>query len=367
MAVSSFFVIVISFLSGISLSDFATIGYLPFALAAAASIAGLGVGVLRFRVVVDALANRPSLSLGDFGRAKLASQFLALTTPSTTGGFFLTTAWLSRKGIDAGRAVWIGYFEMLVQIYVSSALQLAAAAYALSRGAVIIASAITVVALVLAVGFTVIFVIPGLRGINLPPRVFQLAARVVGKRRAERLETTLKEGALNFSSAARATVSKNSLPLVAKAVGLTLVEAALSGLALWFVMVSAGLKIDVFSSTLMAFGAVAIGALPVSVGGSGITEMALKYYLASVYGFSSWAAIVLWRIASYQVLLAISGIGLLLLVRRATAASVPGESRYLLPTTFPVRGLQRPGVLEPPFQKSVLQSQNVSKISVLQS
>jgi hypothetical protein len=37
-----------------------------------------------------------------------------------------------------------------------------------------------------------------------------------------------------------------------------------------------------------------------------------------VYGFSSWAAVVLWRVASFQVVLGVSGIAFLLLVHRAT-------------------------------------------------
>jgi len=131
--------------------------------------------------------------------------------------------------------------------------------------------------------------------------------------------------ARSFSSAARALLRRESLPLVAKTVALTVVEALLSGLALWFVIAAAGLKIDVLSSTLAAYSVIGIGTLPVSIGGSGVTELVMKYYLSAVYGFSPWAAIVLWRIASYQVLLAVSGIAFLFLMRRAlnSASNTP--------------------------------------------
>jgi uncharacterized membrane protein YbhN (UPF0104 family) len=123
---------------------------------------------------------------------------------------------------------------------------------------------------------------------------------------------------------------------VAKTVGLTAVEALLSGLALWFVVAAAGLKIDIFSSTLAAYSVIAIGALPVSIGGSGVTELVMKYYLSAVYGFSPWAAIVLWRIASYQVLLGVSGIAFLFLMRRAlnSASNAPkrGTSKIAVAT-----------------------------------
>jgi uncharacterized protein (TIRG00374 family) len=325
LALSSVVVLTISLFSGVSLLDFATIGLLPFALAAAASIAGLLVSVLRFRMVARGFTKDPRLKLDGIGNVKLASEFLALTTPSDVGGFLLSTAWLSRKGVQRGDALWIGYFEMLVQAYVSSALEGIAAAYALSKGATMIASTLALVSASTAIAYTVVFLIPALRGVTLPHSAFRLAARIVGQARADRLEKGATQDARRFSSAARVLLRGESLPLVAKTVGLTVVEALLSGLALWFVMAAAGLKIDVLSSTLAAYSVIAIGALPVSIGGAGVTELVMKYYLSAVYGFSPWAAIVLWRIASYQVLLAVSGVAFLFLMRRAlhSASSPP--------------------------------------------
>jgi uncharacterized protein (TIRG00374 family) len=112
---------------------------------------------------------------------------------------------------------------------------------------------------------------------------------------------------------------------VIKAVGLTILEDFLEGIALWLVLNAAGLKIDIFSATITAFGVLTIAALPVSIGGSGITEVSMQLYLSSVYGFSSWAAIVLWRIASFQVVLAVSAIAFLLFMRRPAAEPRPRE------------------------------------------
>lgn len=314
---SSCLVIVISVFSGVSLSNLASIGYLPFGLAAVASAAGLLVGVLRFRTVARGLARDPGLGLGGLGNVKLASHFLTLTTPSTTAGFLLSSAWLSRRGVSRGNAMWIAYFEMLIQIYVSSTLVLVAAFYALSKGAIMMASTLALISVSLTVAYSALFLVPALRGGVLPRHLFRVAARVIGEARSARIERSVQQDSAGFSLAARAMLSRRYLPLVCKTIGLTVVEAVLSGLALWFIIVSAGLKIDVFSSTLVAYSAIAIGAVPVSVGGSGVTELAMKYYLASVYGFSSWAAIVLWRVASYQVILGICGIAFFILMRRA--------------------------------------------------
>ena len=90
---------------------------------------------------------------------------------------------------------------------------------------------------------------------------------------------------------------------------------------IWIILNASGLKIDLISSTLAAYGVVAIAQIPVSIGGAGITELTMQSYLTTVYGFSSWAPIVLWRIATYQVMLAVTGIVFLFFMRKATAHS----------------------------------------------
>ncbi|MDA4114798.1 MAG: hypothetical protein OK474_12210, partial [Thaumarchaeota archaeon] len=53
----------------------------------------------------------------------------------------------------------------------------------------------------------------------------------------------------------------------------------------------------------------------------GVTELTMKSYLTTVYTFTTWAPIVLWRIATYQVRLAVTGIIFMFFVRRATSQS----------------------------------------------
>jgi uncharacterized protein (TIRG00374 family) len=318
---SSAVVIIITVFSGVTWSDLGRLGYLPFGLAAAASVARLLVQTLRFRVVVAGLAGDPRPDLRGVAIARMSSEFIAMSTPSEVGGPVLRAAWLSGKGVEGGNALWIGYFEVLIEIYVGSALGLIAAAYALSRGAVAVGSTIAVIATLLIVGYTLVFIVPALRSLKVPHHVFSLASLLLGAPRATALYLRAVVGSLNFSVAARAIMNRRTLPVVVKALVLTIVEDVLEGVALWLVLNAAGLKIDIFSATFVAFGALTIAAIPVSIGGSGLTELSMQFYLTSVYGFSSWAAIVLWRIASFQVVLAVSGVAFLLLTRTATGSN----------------------------------------------
>lgn len=292
---------------------------MPFALAAAVSVVRLLVQVLRFRLIVDGFATDSKPDMSGVTVARMGSEFVALSTPSMLGGEFVRAAWLSGKGVAGGKALWLGYFEVVVDVYVSSALGLISAAYAFSKGATVLASTITVVVLLLVIGYSIFFLIPALRGIpKVPGRLFRFAGLFIGGPRSARLEKAVQEGSVNFSLAARAILHRDTLPTILYALVLTIVQALLSGVALWIILNAAGLSIDLGSSTLVAYGATAIAALPISIGGSGITELAVASYLSLVYGFSSWAAVVLWRVASFQVVLGVSGIAFLLLVHRAT-------------------------------------------------
>jgi uncharacterized protein (TIRG00374 family) len=327
LLLSSAVVIAISFFSGVTFSDLAKLGYLTFALAAAVTAAKLPVQVLRFRVVARGLAGDPKPNLGGFALARIASEFVSLSTPAIEMGVFIRTSWLTGKGVEGGKALWIGYFEVLIELYVGAGLGLVAAVYALSRGAVVLGSTIALISAILIAGYTIFFIIPALKVIKVPHRVFSIATFLVGGPRATALYLRAVVGSLNFSLAAREILNRKNLPVVVESTGLTILEDFLDGVALWLVLSSAGLKIDPVSATLAYFAVGAIASIPVTIGGAGITELTLQAYLISVYRFTSWASVVLWRIATYQVTLAITGAVFLLFVRKATKPTSKAQQK----------------------------------------
>ncbi|MDA4128997.1 MAG: flippase-like domain-containing protein [Thaumarchaeota archaeon] len=172
LVLSSTVVILISVTSGVTISQLATIGFLPFVLAAGVSAAKLLVQILRFRVVVKGLAGDMKVNLKELAIVSMGSEFVALSIPSMSGGEFVRAARLSGKGVDGGKSLWMGYFEVLVDVCVCSALALAAAAYAFSRGAIVAAFTITVVVLPLITAYT-LFLNPRPKGHQDPKNDFQ--------------------------------------------------------------------------------------------------------------------------------------------------------------------------------------------------
>ena len=329
LVLTSAVVIIISLYSGVKFSDFESIGYLAFGLAAAASVARLLVQIVRFRVITVGLAGDPKMDLSGLALTRVSSEFISISTPASSTGVFLRTAWLSGKGVTGGKALWIGYFEVLIEVYVGVGLGIAAGVYAFLKGAVVLGSTIAVIALVLVTGYTIIFIIPARRAIKVPHFVFRIAEYLVGGPRATALYLHAVVGSLNFSVSARAILTRRTLPVALKAVVLTIAEDLLDGAALWFVLNAAGLKIDLLSSTIAVYGVDTIAQLPISIGGAGITELTMQAYLTAIYGFSSWASIVIWRVATYQVLLATTGIVFLFFVRKNTRrAEKPREVEH---------------------------------------
>ncbi len=134
LILSSGVVIAISILSGVTFADLTKLGYLTFALAAGVSCARLIVQIVRFRVITLGLAGNPRPNLSGIALTRVASEFVSLSTPATSMGVFIRTAWLKGKGIDGGKALSIGYFEVLIEIYVGAGLGIIAAIYRSRRG-----------------------------------------------------------------------------------------------------------------------------------------------------------------------------------------------------------------------------------------
>ena len=326
LVLSTAVIIIISLISGVKFSDFERIGFLSFGLCAAASAVRLLVQIERFRVITVGLAENPKMDLSGLALTRVSSEFISISTPASGTGVFLRTAWLSGKGVTAGKALWIGYFEVLIEVYVGCTLGFGAAAYAFLKGAVLLGSTISVISLVVITGYTILFIIPARRAIKIPHFVFTIAKYLVGGPKATALYLNAVVGSVNFSVSARAILTRSKIPVALKAVALTVIENLLDGVALWFVLNAAGLKIDPLLSTIVVFGVDTITQLPISIGGAGITEVTMQGYLTTVFGFSSWASIVIWRVATYQVLLAITGIVFLFFVRKNTShAEKPRE------------------------------------------
>jgi glycosyltransferase 2 family protein len=323
LALSSSIVIAITFLSGVTLSDFEAFGFAPFVLAGIISSSRLLVQVLRYRVTVFGLSGVPRSNFKGLSIVRIGSEFVSLTTPSLIGGVVVRAAWLVQKGVDSGKAFWIAYFEVLMDVYVGSLFAIAAAVFAFVKGATIIGSTIVAIVAFQLIFYTIIFLIPALRGLPVfPSRLFKIAEYFVGGTKAKTLESKINQATKTFSLSARSILKREALPIVLKAAALTVVDALLLGLALWIILNRAGLNIDPVLSIITSFGVSTIAFIPISIGGSGVAELTMHAFLSGVFNFNSWTAVLIWRIVSFQFLLIPSGIAFAFLMRKTIWAKI---------------------------------------------
>ncbi|MDA4111901.1 MAG: flippase-like domain-containing protein [Thaumarchaeota archaeon] len=327
LALSSSIVVVISLYSGVTISNFASFGYAPFLLAGGLSSLRLLVQVLRYRVAVFGLSGVPKSNFKGLSLVRVGSEFVSLTTPSLIGGVVVRAAWLTQKGVDSGKAFWIAYFEVLMDVYIGSAFALVASIYAFLKGATIIGSTIAAIVAFQLVFYTVIFLIPALRGLPLfPQRLIKLAEYFMGGTKAKVLEAKINQATKTFSLSARSILKKDALPIILKASALTMVDALLLGLVLWIILTRFGLSISVPLSVVVSFGVSTIAIIPISIGGSGVAEFAMHSFLSSVLNFNSWTAVLIWRIVSFQFLLIPTGIAFAFLMRKTIWAKITQSS-----------------------------------------
>ncbi|MBI2127076.1 MAG: flippase-like domain-containing protein [Thaumarchaeota archaeon] len=297
---------------GVSLSDVISIGPTAFLLASLVSILRLAVQGVRFHELARGVNGSADIKLGRSTVARMASEFTDLVIPSYAGGEAVKIPWLVKKGLNVGQAILVAYFEVLFDVVIGGLISVIAAIYLIARGAYLPALVLLVLS-ALWIGFFV--AVPWLvsRGRRaLPNFLINMLSKIVGAKRAESLVGGLDKAALQSSQAAK-TFLKSSKIVIVKVSLLTLVMVVLAGMIFWIVALGKGLEIDLFASILAVYVSYTIGAIPLTPGGSGLTEGGIGLFTSSLYGGEFWAAIIAWRITSYHVPLFVTGMALLYL------------------------------------------------------
>ncbi|MCS4538360.1 MAG: flippase-like domain-containing protein [Thaumarchaeota archaeon] len=300
---------------GVSVSDIIAVGPAAFLLASIVSIARLLVQGVRFYELSKGINSNASIKVSNTTVARMASEFTDLVVPSYAGGELVKIPWLVKKGFNLGQAILIAYLEVLFDVIIGGLISIIAALYLLTRGAYVPALILLMLSF-LWIGFFTI--VPWLvsRGKGAMPKpIVRIISLIVGAKRTESFASKLNEIAVQSSHAA-GTFFKSSKGVIAKVLLLTIIMVVLAGMIFWIIALGSGLQIDLFASILGVYVSYTFGAIPLTPGGSGLSEGGLGLFTSSLYGGQLWASIVAWRIISYHVPLLVTGIALLYLSRK---------------------------------------------------
>lgn len=303
--------VIIALLLDVGPEDIFAVGIVPFVLASSAAFAKLVIQGVRFNYYAKSFVGQVG-SVGKNIEVRIGSEFVTLTTPSYTGGEFVRVAWLYKKGVHAGKGMWVITTEVISDVLVGSILAYIAAFLAFIAENYLIATGIVVITTPVFAAYMTLLILSSKRILQMPRVTLPVLTRFVGSAKGEKWTYTMNDILKVLCEMARENLHSSSIKIFAVGLALTFVGASLHALT-FMVLANTTASVGFFESLMAVAAGVAIGTLPISPGGSGLTEVGIGYYL-NTFGIdpvSFGSVIIAWRLASYHVTLLISWIALM--------------------------------------------------------
>ncbi|MEM0496074.1 MAG: lysylphosphatidylglycerol synthase transmembrane domain-containing protein [Candidatus Nitrosocaldus sp.] len=318
--------ILISLFLNVSLDDILSIGLFPFIVSCLIALAKLLIQGLRFHYYVRSFIGGRVANMSSNVQIRMGSEFVTLTTPAYTGGEWVRVAWLYKNGVHSGKGLWIITIEIISDVLVGSTLAYIAMIIAFGAHNYIVSTAILVITTPVFASYLILLTLSAKRILQMPRFTRPLLTRLFGVEKGERWTNVMNDSLRVLCETSRMYLKRSSLRIFAVGLALTFVGAALHALT-FMIVASAKASIGFFESLVMVAAAISIGTIPISPGGSGLTELGIAYYLntfnidPAVFG----DVIIVWRIASYHVPLFVSWAFLVRSLGRGNSSSSNGS------------------------------------------
>jgi uncharacterized membrane protein YbhN (UPF0104 family) len=239
---------------------------------------------------------------------RIGSEFVTMTTPMFVGGEVVRIYWMKKRGMSTAKASWLGIFEIVTEVIAAGILSILAGIFALVNGYAIIGIVVLAVTIPIVGLWAGLFFLSSKRTFHVPKTFCNLIIKFRKEKGTRYIEKT------NEWMNDICTMSKENFQSkqVKKAFFVTL---AIS-LAAWgvfgisFMFIAENIHtIGPINSIFAVMAGNAIGNLPITVGGSGLTELGIWAYLNNINSLTlelpenntDWNTIIAWRIATYQI------------------------------------------------------------------
>jgi uncharacterized protein (TIRG00374 family) len=319
----------------VSPADVFSIGVLPFAMSASAAIGKNLLQAVRFKYFIRKFIGRNVSSTGKTLAARLAGEFVTSTTPSYVGGEFVRIAWLTKKDVPPGRAAWVATMEIIADVLVGSMLAFIAGALAIARGGTVIGIIVIVVTIPAFVLWLLLVLLSARRTLQLPSFSLPLLEKFLQKERAATLIQNANSAIADLCQMSRENFSqRKSIQTFTVGLAITFVAFVCYGASFMILADSVGSKIGLFDSLMATSASTSVANLPITIGGSALTEFGIWAYISNLSGIPNFShivndsqlkVIIAWRIASYHVPLALSWIALMRLTAEKTRSIAPNN------------------------------------------
>ena len=319
VSIVPFVIIAVTF--NVSIENLLAVGIIPFAGAAIAMACKLFTQGLKFNYLVKKFLGPVDVNWKTIS-VRIGSEFVTSTTPSFVGGELVRIVWLNKKGVPVGKASWVTIIEIVTEVLVAGIFAITAAAFSFAYGAYIVGIAILAVSLPVTGVWSTLFFLSSKRTFQVPRWIYRIAARV-GKERSQKSIDKVNLWMKEICDMSRQTLHTQQIK---KAFAVSLIISIFTwsfyGLSFMIIANGAGYVIDFFHALMATMASNAIGNLPVTIGGSGLTEFGIWAYLGHLNTLTfeatknslQWNIVIAWRIATYHVGLVISWLFLMKVV-----------------------------------------------------
>lgn len=301
--------------SPVSVTEIFSVGLVPFIMSIIFSLTKVFLQAFRFKYFVDKFLNYKIASSFKLISVRIGSEFVTNTTPSYIGGEIVRIAWLTKNKVPAGIAAWIATMEIIADVFVGTILALFAGIIALYNGAILIGTIIILISSLIFGFWLIVVIFSAHYNIQLPKFMTKLIKRFLSQERADIIINYTNSAISDLCTMSRENFnSKRTIKIFF--VGIVITFLAFGCLGASFLVLGGLVEsdLDLYKSILATAASTELGSLPITVGGSGLTELGLWAYVSGldhlpsindVLKDSHLDVIISWRIASYHIPLVI--------------------------------------------------------------
>ena len=304
-------VIFLFIFSPVSVTDIFSVGIAPFIMAVLFSLAKVFLQAYRFKYFVDKFLGYKVSSSFKLISVRVGSEFVTNTTPSYIGGEIVRIAWLNKHKVPAGIAAWITTMEIIADVFVGTILALFAGIIALYNGAILIGTIIILISSFIFGFWLIVVILSAHYNIQLPKVLTKLVRRFLSQERSDKIINYTNSAISDLCTMSRENFnSRRTIKIFF--VGMVLTFFAFACLGASFLVLGGLIESDLglYDSILATAASTELGSLPITVGGSGLTEIGLWAYVSGLNNLPSLNevlkdshldVIISWRIASYHI------------------------------------------------------------------
>jgi hypothetical protein len=287
--------------------DIFAVGIINFVAAFAAIMLKLFLQGVKFHYIIRTFHG----SLESLWRTifvRIGSEFVTMTTPMFVGGEVVRIYWMKKRGMSTAKASWLGIFEIVTEVLAAGVLSILAGVFALVNGYTVIGIVVLAAAIPIVGLWVGLFFLSSKRTFHVPKTFCNLIIKFRKEKGVHYIEKT-NEWMNDICTMSRENFQSKQ---VKKAFFVTLAIsfAAWGVYGISFMLIAESVRtIDPITSIFAVMAGNAIGNLPITVGGSGLTEFGIWAYLNHIGSFAlelpqnnvDWNTIIAWRIATYQI------------------------------------------------------------------